>query len=113
MKTINDFQPIVSRIKYKQDYWFHLGMDSATIYLQVQCFDANGQPQHGRKWRLSAHMTDSEVVQTALAAVLAFEEHEAREAFRYRGLAIFSPHWNVDRLAEFIQQDPTAVEDSR
>ena len=27
-------------------------------------------------------------------------EHEAREQFRYRGLAIFGPRFNVDRLAE-------------
>jgi hypothetical protein len=46
----------------------------------------------GRKWRLSPHMTAGEVVQTALLAVLAFEEHEAREAFRWRGRAIFGPH---------------------
>jgi hypothetical protein len=52
----------------------------------------------GRKWRLSEHMTKSEIVQTALAAVLAAEEHETREQFRYKGRAIFGPHFDVDGL---------------
>jgi len=52
----------------------------------------------GRKWLLSQHMTDSEIVQTALLAVLVCEEHEARERFRYRGAAIFGPHQDVEDL---------------
>lgn len=52
----------------------------------------------GRKWRVSLNMTPAEVVQTALAAVLAWYEHEAREAFKYRGLAIFNPHIALDEL---------------
>lgn len=52
----------------------------------------------GRKWRMSMHMTTSEVVSTALKAVLAAEEHEARERFLYKGRAIFGPHLNVEHL---------------
>ncbi len=55
--------------------------------------------QRSRKWRLSEHMTRSEVVQTALKAVLTAVEHEAREKFLYRGRAIFGPHFDVDELA--------------
>lgn len=54
--------------------------------------------QTSRKWRLSEYMTKSELVQTALKAVLTAEEHEARESFRYRGKAIFGPHFDVDTL---------------
>jgi hypothetical protein len=56
--------------------------------------------QRGRKWMLSPHMTRSEIVQTCLAAVFAFVEHEARERFLYRGEAIFGPHFNVEKLHE-------------
>lgn len=56
--------------------------------------------QHGRKWRLSAHMTKSEFVQTALAAALMAVEHEAREEFHYRGHAVFGPHLDVDALVD-------------
>lgn len=54
--------------------------------------------QHGRKWRLSPHMTQSELVQTALMAALAATEHEARERFLYEGQPIFAPHFDVDQL---------------
>ena len=48
-------------------------------------------------------MTKSEIVQTALMAVLAAEEHETREAFLYRGQRIFSPHYDVDQLVKLRQ----------
>ena len=54
----------------------------------------------GRKWRLSSYMTRSEIVQTALKAVLTAEEHEVRERFKYRGVSIFGPHYDVDKLWE-------------
>lgn len=56
--------------------------------------------QRSRKWRLSKHMTRSELVQTAFKAVLTAIEHEAREQFAYRGRAIFGPHFDVDALCE-------------
>jgi hypothetical protein len=58
----------------------------------------------GRKWMLSLHMTDGEIVQTALAAVLAWFEHEAREAFKFRGKAIFNPHLSLGALCERAEQ---------
>lgn len=44
--------------------------------------------------------TDSSIVRTALAAFLAYEEHEVREAFTYRGKRIYGPHVDVDALVE-------------
>ena len=58
----------------------------------------------GRKWMLSPHMTDGEVVQTTLAAVLAWYEHEARETFKFRGAAIFNPHLSLDALISRAEQ---------
>jgi hypothetical protein len=72
---------------------------SDRLYLQV----TNGK-WHGRKWMLSAHMTDGEVVQTVMAAVLAWYEHEAREAFKFRGKQIFSPHLSLQALCERAEQ---------
>ena len=46
----------------------------------------------GRKWLLSPHMTDTEIVQTAFLAVLKAEEHETRESFLVHGKAIFNTH---------------------
>ena len=105
-------QNVIKRIIYK-DWAFHIGKDGIGLYYMqirfVAC-DPQSKPHAewaGRKWRLSTFMTDSEIVQTALKAVLAAEEHEAREAFLYRGRAIFGPHFNVDRLWE-LSGDPEA-----
>ncbi len=96
---------VLARIKYK-DWTFFLPPDES--YLQIH-FSAGGTKWHGRKWRLSRHMTTSEIVQTALKAVLAAEEHEAREAFTYRGHAIFGPHLNVESLVTLCNDSPRAV----
>ena len=96
---------LLDRLVYK-DWEFYIDTDEDVPWVQVR-FTApdhgTGQPArvYGRKWRLSLHMTPSEVVATALKAVLTAEEHEAREQFRYRGRAIFGPHLDVDALAEF------------
>lgn len=74
------------------------------FYLQVQFLAYDSEKgfhtvQHGRKWYISEHATKSELIQTALKAVLTAEEHEAREQFKYRGKAVFGPHIDVDVLA--------------
>lgn len=89
-------------------YTIAIVLSGQDIYLQVSAMlpDNTAQgaappvvlEQKGRKWRLSVHMTRSEVVQTALKACLAFEEHELRERFKYRGRSIFDPHYDVDLL---------------
>ena len=84
-------------------------------YLQVK--DPKGRcntsgkpaPWHGRKWDLTYHMTKSEIVQTAFKAVLTAVEHETRENFKYRGEAIFGPHFDVDKLVDLASQ-PDAKE---
>ncbi len=58
-----------------------------------------------RSWRISFHMTKSEIVQTALKCLLTAVEHEAREAFKYKGQAIFGPHYDVDKLAALCATD--------
>ena len=89
----------------------HVGQHTKVTGMWLQVLNPNGTDAvtgetalwKGRKWRLSEHMTKSEIVQTALMAVLAAEEHETREAFRYRGERIFSPHYDVDQLVELRQ----------
>ena len=46
------------------------------------------------------HMTDGDLVRTAFGLFRAYEEHEAREWFKYRSVAVFSPHIHIDALLE-------------
>jgi hypothetical protein len=98
MFNILDLIKIVEDVTYK-DWDFVVTTNHGVPYLQVQ-FHADNERQFGRKWLLSYHMTKSEVVSTALKAVLTAEEHEARENFRYKSRRIFGPHFDVDTLVE-------------
>lgn len=62
----------------------------------------------GRKWLLSPHMTEGEIVQTAFMATLAAAEHEIRETFMYKGRSIFDPHYDLDKLVE-LRAEPDAI----
>lgn len=75
------------------DWSFIVGELADGAYLQPTL-----NSQHGRKWYISAHMTEAEVLQTALLAVLTANEHEVRETFLVDGRAIFGPHFSIDAL---------------
>lgn len=47
---------------------------------------------HGRKWYLSDHMTEDEIVKTCFAAFKAAVEHEVMEGFLFEGQRVFNPH---------------------
>jgi hypothetical protein len=106
-KNLDDIRAIVADVVYR-DWAFFTVPSGPGFTLQVRFetdINFEGAPpasglHHCRKWYLSAWATRSEIVQTALKAVFAAEEHEARERFTYRGRAVFGPHFNVDRLHE-------------
>ena len=39
-------------------------------------------------------------MRTALKAVIKAAEHEVREAFRHKGRAVYSPHYDMERLGD-------------
>lgn len=101
MKTEWQFQDVISRISYP-GFKYVLRHDG-NFYLQIECdgkCNVTGEDLSwsSRKWRLSIHMTDSEVVQTAFMATMAAIEHEAREAFKYKGASVYDPHYDVEHL---------------
>lgn len=62
----------------------------------VQVWHEHLPDQRGRKWYVSPHATDREIVGTLFAACLAYNEHELREQFLYMGEPIFGPHLTLD-----------------
>jgi hypothetical protein len=112
MQTLGTIGEIISKIKYKPGLFecgFKLGrMGEDGYYVQhyqvipdctINGVDAN-EPvkQKGRKYYISSHCTGSEVFQTLFMAVLAFEEHEARECFYVDGVRPFGPHIHIQAL---------------
>lgn len=105
MATLHQFQTTLALVAHPH-FAYEVSKEAQHYFLRVSCpqgvCTASGAllAWKGRKWRLSPHMTPGEVVQTALAATLAAVEHEAREGFTYKGVALFGPHMDVDKLAE-------------
>lgn len=102
--TVNQLDKIIERIKYK-DWVCSLLVDDAGPQIMwtflapdyTNEFDAL-RAWNSRKYRISKHMTESEVVQTAFLAALQAEEHECREAFSYKGKHPFNPHIALSAL---------------
>lgn len=96
------FRVYLRDVRFK-DYTFEVTRRGDCIYLQASFLDLCTvqdicERQFTRQWMLHPDMTRNEVVQTAFKCVLTSVEHEAREAFKYRGHAIMGPHFDVDAL---------------
>jgi hypothetical protein len=65
---------------------------------------------NSRKWMLSEHMTDGEIVQTAFLACMTAVEHEMRETFLYEGYSIFDPHYDIKKLVS-LRSSPDALKE--
>lgn len=88
--------------------WWRV-MEKGDGFLVQLCFDApdNDNPEvmkenHGRKWYVSSHCTETEAVGTALAAFERAHMHEIRELFKYKGRRIANPHFHVDALIDLV-----------
>jgi hypothetical protein len=115
MKSFDDFADIIDRIEYP-GLDINLFSNLYETFLIVECREGTcnvtGKPKgwKGRKWRLSPFMTDGEVVQTAFMAIMAANEHETREQFTYRGVSVFDPHYDIDKLVE-LRKQPDALKE--
>lgn len=60
---------------------------------------------NSRKWYLSEHMTEDEVVKTCFAAFKAAVEHEIMEGFRYEDKIVFNPHVDFRELMNISHKE--------
>lgn len=59
----------------------------------------------GRKWYLSSHMIDDEIIKTCFAAFEAAVKHEILEGFRVANVIIFNPHLNYKELIKISHRE--------
>lgn len=115
MQTIETIKELISDVSFN-DWRFLVKLDNDRPYLQIK-FDApcnmTGvmEEQSGRKWILSYHMTDDEVVATALKATLTAVEHETREQFKWKDQPIFRPHYNIYELHKLSSRNAVTKRD--
>lgn len=104
MRTIKNVNAIISNIKFKPPRWgggfrvLEKG-DGFLLQLRFNALDVTTNTktlQSCRKWYISAHATETEIVETAFKACRAAVEHELCEHFLFQGRRIYSPHFHVN-----------------
>lgn len=109
IQTKESLQKLISEISYN-NWDFHLRFKNDTPYLQITFVAPSNMTgkvelQACRKWMLSYHMCDDEVLTTALKATLGAVEHEAREQFKWKGEPIYRPHYDPNELYELSKRN--------
>lgn len=107
MLTLEDIKTLVNECQFN-DWMFRVDAYSdGTPYVQVLFKDRDRitgeeEIQRCRKWVLSLHSTNSEIVRAVFKAVEAAALHEVQEAFKFRGARIYNPHMDLEALAACI-----------
>jgi hypothetical protein len=111
MLTPTTAQDIIDSIQYKDwELRTNLPESGEDWWMQWRFMDLDNmaedpfppQLQSCRKWKLSPHMTPSEIVRTCFKAALVAEEHEASEKFTFKGTMVFNPHRDILALEEAV-----------
>jgi hypothetical protein len=110
-QTYEHLTELVSKCKFR-DWNIVIDKDKKSgerPYVQIQFeeidrFTGNSELQMCRKWYLSYHMTDSEVIRTVHKAIHTAMDHEVDEAFQYDGVRLFNPHHDLVFLTEFAKK---------
>lgn len=106
MLTKQSVEALIERITYR-DWRFIVHAYDASFSLQIVFTDETGVTQASRRWSLPWHACASEVLHTAMLAVITAEEHEARERFMLDGRAVFGPHHSIDALIAMADEVET------
>jgi hypothetical protein len=94
--ALNWLRALVGNVHYR-DARFLVHPAAPGFHLEMRRGEIRSRP-----WYLGPWTTESDLVRTALACALAYEEHEAREQFTYQGKAVFGPHTDVQALVTII-----------
>ena len=86
-----------------QDMHFDVLEEKGRVFLQGWYMERDTvtdklETQRTRKWLIEPTMTESQIVSTCFALCMASMEHRTREWFKWRGRAIFFPHFDVGEL---------------
>jgi len=106
-KLVDDCSYLDWDIQLRYDTRLALGEDGdedrpyiQIIFQGIDAVTGEMEEQRCRKWMLSYHMVDGEVVSTVYAAIERAVIHETREFFLYQGLRIYNPHGSLAALVE-------------
>jgi hypothetical protein len=103
-KTLEEVRAIIDSIEFV-DRKFRVEPLGGGFFLQVQYMEADINTgvmaqQNARKWYVSAHSTETEVVETAFKACRVSMDHVLKEHFTYKGRRVYSPHFDIKARLE-------------
>lgn len=117
MKSLQEIRRLLQRIKlsiFDKEFSIRCEIDNkydaGRIFLQIvykaKCTKTGEEQEwHGRKFYLSDHMTDDEVVKTAYTAFESSVKHETMEGFTVDGIVLFNPHINFEELLKVSNKE--------
>lgn len=93
----------------RKGYGLSTGMDEVGIYVMITCLRRDtytGQVSEGQGGRryLNPKMTDDQIIRLTFGALMAYDEHEDREAFEVDGVKVFGPHITIEALKTVADQ---------
>jgi hypothetical protein len=101
--TREQLSAIVCKISYKNwDFRIHekgSGFLVQAAWMAPDCKTGQMALQKGRKWYVSPHACEGEIVRTVYKVIEAAELHEMQEQFKYCGQSIFDPHLHPEDIA--------------
>ncbi|MDZ4834326.1 MAG: nucleoside 2-deoxyribosyltransferase domain-containing protein [Candidatus Melainabacteria bacterium] len=100
--TIRQIENVLTEIQFSNHVFqveeapggFHIWISG----IEQDSYTGKMEVQEGRKWFINARSTPSDVVRTVFKSVSTWAEHEARESFKYKGVRVFSPHLDLDKM---------------
>lgn len=98
---------ITNKISYKEGWAVATKTDNKGVYVQIECTNStNADTQKPEPWKsgkryLSEWMCEQEMVGVIFELIKCAEIHETHEFFRYKDVAIYSPHLDPDKLVYF------------
>ncbi len=117
MMTFEQIAEIINQCTYKK--WSYILHDDVNegLWLQLKwierdCKNNIETEQKSRKWKLSYHMCENELVRTYYKAVKCALEHELDEQFMFKNMPVFNPHINYSDIVKCISEGHLA-EDMR
>ncbi len=104
MQSKHTIRAIINKLEYKPRTGFRLVEKQGLMFINHWQLISDAcssnrtlEIRHGRKFYISIHMTDQEVMRTCALAVKQFEEHEANEWLKYKGQKVLDPHPEGER----------------
>ena len=106
MKLFN----VCFRFRVEEDYLFKNRDGEGRVFIQL-CYKCacnktgHLQEWRGRKWYISSHMTEDEVIKTAYAAYQSAIIHEIMETFLVDNKILFNPHVSYEALLSISDKE--------